>query len=100
MVQTFPCPFLSAHCHVHLVGVSVFAVRHGATGDAVLEVTLLNNEAGFKFDEYGKSITVRRTIKQPTGGGFALLSEDMAVSDVTPNELVRQFSPVRSLPIL
>ncbi|CAM9279674.1 unnamed protein product, partial [Laminaria digitata] len=35
-------------------------IRHGWTGDAVVEVTLRNNSQGFKFDEYGSSITVRR----------------------------------------
>ena len=47
--------------------------RDGWEGDAIIEVTLLNNEHGFKFEEYGASITVRRTIKQPSGGGFQLL---------------------------
>ena len=53
--------------------------RHGWAGNAVLEVTLLNNEHGFKFEEYGASITVRRTIKQPSGGGFELLDHDRTV---------------------
>lgn len=47
--------------------------RHGWDGDAILEVTLLNNSDGFKFEEYGESITIRRTIKRPSGGGFILL---------------------------
>ncbi|CAN0515788.1 unnamed protein product, partial [Ectocarpus sp. 12 AP-2014] len=37
-------------------------IRHGWKGDAVLEVTLLNDVHGFKFEEYGESITIRRTI--------------------------------------
>lgn len=58
----------------------IFDPRHGWKGDAVLEVTLLNNKHGFKFEEYGTSITVRRTIKRPSGGGFALLAQDGEVS--------------------
>ncbi len=50
--------------------------RHGWAGDAVVEVTLLNNEHGFNFEEYGSSITVRRTIRQPSGGGFELRGHD------------------------
>lgn len=41
-----------------------------------MEVTLLNSSEGFKFEEYGESITVQRTIRQPSGGGFALLDHD------------------------
>lgn len=48
--------------------------RHGWDGDAILEVTLLNNEDGFKYERYGDSITIRRTIKQPSGGSFTLLA--------------------------
>ncbi len=44
-------------------------------------MTLLNNEHGFKYDEYGASITVRRTIKQPTGGGYELLDHEGKVKD-------------------
>ena len=51
-------------------------VRHGWKGDATLDVTLLNTPDGFKYDEYGQSITIRRTIKQPSGGGFELISHD------------------------
>lgn len=56
--------------------------RHGWKGDAILEVTLLNTEHGFKFEEYGESITIRRTIKQPSGGGFALVGADGEVCTV------------------
>eukprot|EP00752_Nemacystus_decipiens_P012920 g11434.t1 len=64
-------------------------IRHGWKGDAVLEVTLLNNEHGFKFEEYGTSITVRRTIKQPSGGGFALISQDGDIKSRDKAELLR-----------
>ena len=66
-----------------VVAFSSFAstlVRHGWPGDAVLEVTLYNNQHGFRYEEYGDSITVRRTIKQPSGGSFALIGHDKAVS--------------------
>lgn len=58
-----------------------FVDRHGWEGDAIVQVTLLNNSQGYKFDEYGDSITVKRTIKQPSGGGFALISHDGQVSE-------------------
>lgn len=58
----------------------LFVGRHGWEGDAVVQVTLLNNSQGYKFDEYGESITVKRTIKKPSGGGFALISHDGQVS--------------------
>lgn len=45
----------------------------------MLEVTLLNDVHGFMFEEYGESITIRRTIKQSSGGGFALLGHDRKV---------------------
>eukprot|EP00903_Cladosiphon_okamuranus_P016265 g15001.t1 len=64
-------------------------IRHGWKGDAVLEVTLLNNEHGFKFDEYGDSITVRRTIKQPSGGGYALLDQNGEIKSRDRTELFR-----------
>lgn len=57
----------------------LFFFRHGWDGDAILEVTLLNNEHGFKYDQYGSSITIKRTIRQPSGGGFSLLAHDGAV---------------------
>lgn len=66
-----------------VVAFSSFAstlVRHGWPGDAVLEVTLYNNQHGFRYEKYGDSITVRRTIKQPSGGSFALIGHDKAVS--------------------
>lgn len=58
--------------------------RHGCKGDAVVEVTLLNTMNGFKFDDYGDSITVRRTIKPNGGGGFALLGHDGMVGTAWP----------------
>ncbi|CBJ48924.1 smc-like protein [Ectocarpus siliculosus] len=64
-------------------------IRHGWKGDAVLEVTLLNTEHGFMFEEYGESITIRRTIKQPSGGGFALLGHDRKVKSTNKAELLR-----------
>ncbi|CBJ48925.1 smc-like protein [Ectocarpus siliculosus] len=64
-------------------------IRHGWKGDAVLEVTLLNTEHGFMFEEYGESITIRRTIKQPSGGGFALVGADGAVKSKEKSELTR-----------
>lgn len=54
--------------------------RHGWQGDAALEVTLLNDKYGFKFEEYGSSITVRRTIRRPSGGAFELLGHDKKVT--------------------
>lgn len=56
--------------------------RHGWDGDAILDVTLLNNDQGFKYEQYGDSITVRRTIKQPSGGGYSLLAHDGTVCTV------------------
>lgn len=68
-------------CHVpRLFHVVSCFIRHGWKGDAVLAVTLLNNEHGFKYDEYGASITVKRTIKQPSGGGYELLDHDGKVN--------------------
>eukprot|EP00752_Nemacystus_decipiens_P012922 g11436.t1 len=64
-------------------------IRHGWKGDAVIEVTLLNNKYGFKFEEYGDSITVRRTIKQPSGGSFALLGRDKVVKSRDKADLFR-----------
>ncbi|CAM9711696.1 unnamed protein product [Scytosiphon promiscuus] len=64
-------------------------IRHGWQGDAVLEVTLLNDKYGFKFDEYGSSITVRRTIRQPNGSTFELLSHDKKVKSRDRAELLR-----------
>ncbi|CAM9205870.1 unnamed protein product, partial [Hapterophycus canaliculatus] len=64
-------------------------IRHGWQGDAVLEVTLLNDKAGFKFAEYGSSITVRRTIRRPSGGAFELLSHDKKVKSRDRAELLR-----------
>ncbi|CAM9332422.1 unnamed protein product, partial [Ectocarpus fasciculatus] len=63
-------------------------IRHGWKGDAVLEVTLLNNVFGFKFDEYGESITIRRTIKQSGAGGFTLLGHDRKVKSTNRAELL------------
>lgn len=48
----------------------------------MVQVTLLNNSQGFKFEDYGESITVKRTIKQPSGGSFALIGHDGEVSAV------------------
>ncbi|CAM9327713.1 unnamed protein product, partial [Ectocarpus sp. 8 AP-2014] len=62
-------------------------IRHGWKGDAILEVTLLNDISGFKFEEYGESITVRRTIKQPSGGGIALLGHDRQIKSRDKSEL-------------
>ncbi|CAN0091585.1 unnamed protein product [Ectocarpus sp. 12 AP-2014] len=64
-------------------------IRHGWKGDAILEVTLLNTEHGFKFEEYGESITIRRTIKQPSGGGFALVGADGEIKSKEKSELTR-----------
>lgn len=66
--------FLMTHM-THMTHMTCF-IRHGWEGDAVVEVTLLNDEHGFNFEEYGASITIRRTIKQPSGGGFELLDHD------------------------
>lgn len=68
-------------------------------------MTLLNNEHGFKYDEYGDSITVRRTIKQPSGGGYALLDQNgevrlrVAVDTYVPTWTYQYLSyvPVRCL---
>lgn len=85
------CTFSSRHRCVALVvpfsceytrWVGVCLFRHGWKGDAVLEVTLLNDMYGFKFDDYGESITIRRTIKQSGAGGFTLLGHDRKVTDV------------------
>ncbi|CAM9332494.1 unnamed protein product [Ectocarpus fasciculatus] len=64
-------------------------IRHGWKGDAILEVTLLNTEHGFKFEEYGESITIRRTIKQPSGGGFALVGADGEIKSKEKSELTK-----------
>lgn len=40
----------------------------------------MNKIDGFKFGEYGDSITIRRTIKPNGGGGFELLGHDRKVS--------------------
>ncbi|CAM9671007.1 unnamed protein product [Ascophyllum nodosum] len=64
-------------------------IRHGWKGDATLDVTLLNTPDGFKYDEYGQSITIRRTIKQPSGGGFELISHDGEVKSKAKDELIR-----------
>lgn len=53
--------------------------RHGWSGDAELDVTLLNAEDGYKYEEYGDCVTVRRTIKRPNGGGYSLIGADGSV---------------------
>lgn len=56
-------------------------IRHGWKGDAYVQVTLSNTRDGFKFDEFGCSISVKRIITQAGGGRFKLIGEDKKVSD-------------------
>ena len=37
---------------------------------------ILNGVGGYKPKEYGKFITIKRTISRPSGGGLQLLAED------------------------
>jgi len=85
-----------------MIRASLCPTRHGWKGDAVLAVTLLNSEHGYKFDEYGASITVRRTIKQPSGGGYELLDHDgkVNVNGMVPNSLVNSLVSWQDFPSL
>lgn len=69
--------------------------RRGWDGDAVVQVTLHNNSEGHDFDEYGSSITVRRTIKQSGGSEFTLIGHDGQVSaqHQTDHDLDRHLDP-------
>lgn len=54
-------------------------IRHGWKGDAYVQVTLSNTRDGFKYDEFGCSITVKRIITHAGGGRFKLIGEDKKV---------------------
>ncbi len=47
-------------------------IRTGWEGDAEISITL-QNEHGYKYEEFGNEMTVRRIISRGRGGGFAIL---------------------------
>ncbi len=48
-------------------------IRTGWEGDAEISITL-ENEYGYKYEEFGNEVTIRRIISRGRGGGFAILN--------------------------
>ncbi len=63
-------------------------IRAGWEGDAEISITLENDD-GYKYEEFGNEITVRRTISRGKGGGFSMLNYKGQVISTKKSDIER-----------